>query len=65
MFYKIQLWKSKKDDQFYWHLISTRNKKVLATSEGYKSKQGAKKTASHVVLNFIGCEKDIEMIDPK
>lgn len=39
---QFKLWQSSKDKQFYWALVS-RNGERVAHSEGYTSKQGAKK----------------------
>ena len=38
----FKLWQSHKDKQFYWVLVGN-NGEVVAQSEGYVSKQGAKK----------------------
>lgn len=36
----IEIFRSTEDDQWYWH-VKARNGRVVAQSEGYKSKQGA------------------------
>lgn len=50
--YKIQIWQGL-DGKWYWHIASTRNGQVIATSEGYKKKSGAMKMALKVSKNLI------------
>ncbi len=38
----IEVFRSDEDDQWYWR-VKARNGRVVAQSEGYKSKQGAVK----------------------
>jgi uncharacterized protein YegP (UPF0339 family) len=47
---KIELWKGL-DGQWYWHIVG-RNGQVMATSEGYKRKGAAKKSATTVILSI-------------
>lgn len=50
--YAIQLWKGI-DKQWYWHISSTVNGQILLSSEGYKSKQKAKKTIEAWIAGVI------------
>ena len=36
-----EVWKSKKDGQWYFHRKNSGNNKIVGASEGYASKQGA------------------------
>ncbi len=45
---KIVIWKSKKDKQYYFH-IQSRNRKLIASSEGYIRKSSAYKTAKKLI----------------
>ena len=39
---KFVIWKSESDYQWYWHL-KARNNEIVASSEAYRTKQGAQK----------------------
>ncbi len=38
---KYNLWKSQKDGNYYWHLSSDRNGKIVCWAEGYSSRVAA------------------------
>lgn len=49
---KFQLWKSQKDDNYYWrHWSNDNNKEVSRSSEGYKTKQAALDSIKWVKAN--------------
>lgn len=50
MYFKI--FKSKKNNQFYFNLVSI-NGKIIGSSEGYKTKQSAIKTIRNFGLSFF------------
>jgi len=55
---KYQIWKSDKDGDYYWHLWSDDNHKVVSrSSEGYETKQGARKSIAWVKAN---ADADVE-----
>lgn len=49
--YTVEIWKGI-DGQWYWHIVSSRNGKVICTSEGYKRKGSAYKIARNVMSNL-------------
>jgi uncharacterized protein YegP (UPF0339 family) len=51
MKYKIELWKGL-DGQWYWHVVSARNGQIVCTSEGYKRRGSALKSAQRISLNL-------------
>lgn len=54
---KFKLWKSINDGDYYWHLWSDNNNKVICrSSEGYSSKQGAEDSIEWVKKYAAGAK---------
>jgi uncharacterized protein YegP (UPF0339 family) len=51
--YKIEVWQGM-DGQWYWHISSAKNNKVILTSEGYATKSGCKKSVIKIMVELVG-----------
>lgn len=50
--HKFEIFKSKEDDQWYWHMKALRGGKIVAQSEGYTRSDSARDTVISIANGF-------------